>query len=374
VILRESFSERTHVNIHVGDESLQFVPSDALKKHKYLSIGLAILLISLLTTVLVLPSFRESPIISHEGLRSYFEEYLSEYSRLVEENMPLLDQGIIEGYSESGSHNLTFHWQRPYQVEGVISRTHGAMLSFNHSDKTAFTISDFSLPIEYYVWPAMLQDPSGLPSIRIMKASTYYHMDSYVNADGVLIYVDPGANLMYAGPEHAYRFSKGGLLIVFGSLTEKSGLILKGSNLREDWSRLQADFDSLSRFLWDCREILNETAINGIDAKYRLPLQLERISARLKSRAYANNPNLFMEDYEELKTVCMSEATLSGVLGDYYEMQGTASPTMVEQILGILNVPIVSATVAGAVAAVSGVIVGKYWERRSSRTARAANP
>jgi len=336
------------------------------RKHKYLYLGVSIIMILLLATVLILPSFKESSVVSHEGLRSYFEEYLAEYSKLVEENGPLLDQGIVEGYSESGSHNLTFHWQRPYQIEGVISETHGAMLSFNHSNSMAFTISDFSLPIEYYVWPAMVADPSGLPSIRVLKASTYYHLDSYVSADGVLTYVDPGANLMYTGPGYAFRFSKGGLLIIFGSLTEKSGLILKGSNLKEDWSRLQADFDSLSRFLWDCGEILNETTIKSIDTKYRLPLQLEKMSARLKNGAYADNPNLFMEDYEELKTVCTSETTLSKVLGDYYEMQGTASPTMVEKILDILNSPIVTAIVAAAV----GGIIGAYLERRSSRIKR----
>jgi len=204
------------------------------KRYKNLCLGIVIVSMLLLTSVLVLSYFRDSRIVSHEGLKSYFEEYLSEYSRLVEENGPQLDQGIVEGYSTSGSHNLTFHWQRPYQVDGVISKAHGAMLAFNHSSSMKFAISDFSLPIEYYIWPTMVRDPTGLPSIRVLKASTYYHLDSYVTADGVLTYVDPGANLMYTGSGHAFRFSEGGLLIVFGSLTEKDGLILKGSNLKED--------------------------------------------------------------------------------------------------------------------------------------------
>lgn len=337
--------------------------STYVRKHRYSFLIVALVAILLVVVFSILPFSNKSSIVSHQELTSYFQEYLSQYSMLVEENMALLDKGIVEGYSNSGSQNLTFYWRRPYQIEGIISRTHGAALFFNHSDTETVKITDFSKPIEYYVWPTMVENSTGLPSIRIMKTKGYYHFDTQMKGDGVLIYVDPGANMIYTDQGHLFSFSGNGAVIIFGSLIEENTMILKGSNSKEDWSELQARFDSLSKFLWDCQGILNETSIEGLDAKYRLPLLLEKISLKMESGAYRDNPALFTEDYEELKTVCSSNETLSRILRDYYEMQTRASPTWIDQLLAVWNlymVPIVTGIVVG--------IILIYYELRISRT------
>lgn len=91
-------------------EGLRRISFFVVKKHlKLFSLILTVSMI--LLVVIIVPSlFRQSSIVSSEGLKEYIEEYMSEYRRLVEENMGLLDSGTVEGSSQSGSHNLTFYW------------------------------------------------------------------------------------------------------------------------------------------------------------------------------------------------------------------------------------------------------------------------
>lgn len=318
--------------------------------------------------------FSASPLlVSHGELQSYFLGYLTMYEHLVEKNMGLLNVGAIENSSNSGAHNLTFYWQRPYQVQGVRSSVHGAALIISPSNQQEMTFKDFSEPIEYYVWPSMAKNLSALQSIQIMKAETYYHFDTHLVGDGAAIYVDPGADIIYTGQGHSFSFPEGtGAILVFGSLMEDDRLFLKGSNSKEDWSLLQARLDSLSRFLWDCRDILNETALTNIDSEERLPLLLERISARIKDGSYKEKPSLFTEDYSKLKTVNAPDETLAMVLDDYYDMQSKISPTVAEQIGSFLIIylwPIISTILA---AVVSGIILFHY--RQKAKTPEAKKP
>ncbi len=302
-----------------------------LQGQRYTLVVAVVLIVLVVSSVLVQLFSSKSSIVSHEELQSYFLSYLTEYEHLVEENMGLLDAGVIENNSNSGAHNLTFYWQHPYQVQGVISSVHGAALFINHSSQQTIAITDFGESIEYYVWPSMAKNISALPSIRVLKAETYYHLDSPVVGDGALTYVDPGADMIYTGQGHAFSFPRGtGAVLFFGSLMEDDRLFLKGSNSKEDWSVLQARFDSLSRFLWDCRDILNDTARTSINSAERLPLLLERISVRMNDGSYKGNPSLFTDDYGELQTVCTSSEVLTRVLDDYYEMQSKVNPTVVE--------------------------------------------
>lgn len=149
-------------------------------------------------------------------------------------------------------------------------------------------------------------------------------------------------------------------------------MLLKGSNNKEDWSELQARFDSLSRFLWDCKDILNETEINSINQKYELPLLLQRISVRMKGK-YKENPDLFEEDYAELQSVSTSNETLTNVLNDYYRMQSERTPTFWDQLVSFVSAwlwPIVAGVVAGIIA---GIIL-VYYELRVSKTKVAEKP
>jgi flagellar basal body-associated protein FliL len=261
-----------------------------MKKRWFLLAIIVVIVLILATVVVIQPFFSHSSIVSHDELDGYFLIYLTEYGQLVEENMGLLDSGIFQGNSSSGSQNLTFYWQRPYQVQGVISSFHGAALFLSRSSKEEFEVTDSNEAIEYYFWPSMAKNTTNLPSIRILQATSYYVLDTQIAVDGAVMYIDPGANLIYTGQGHVFSFPKGtGAVIFFGTLMEDNRLILKGSNNGEDWSELQARIDSLDRFLWDCKDILNETTLQSLKTKYTLPLLLERISARMNDGSYKGN-------------------------------------------------------------------------------------
>jgi len=338
------------------------------KKHiAPFSICAVIVAILLSVVIFILPFFMRSEVVSREELKDYIKEYSSEYRGLVEENMALLDRPFAEGTSKSSSSNLTFYWNPPDRMEGVISRTHGAAVFFNHSDAKSVQIvtKEFPEPIEYYVWPKMVKDTSGLPIVRIMKAEGYYHLDSQVSCSYGLLYVDPGANLRYTREGKAFNISGQGAIVIFGSLIHEDRMILKGTNNKEDWSKTQARFDALSEFVWDCRDILNTTMIEKIDSEYRLPILLEKMALRMKSGHYRDNPNLFREDFEELEKICSSNETLSKVLNEYYDVQKTPSlPEQLSDLWDTYMVPIVTATIAGIIAG----IVSIYYKIHISRT------
>lgn len=160
-----------------------------LKKHQRSFYVAMVLLVLLIVAIFVLPPFfSESQIVSPSELADYFHSYLDQYSRLVEENMGMLDRGAVENHSNSGSQNLTFYWQRPYNVQGVISKTHGALLLMNRSNTQNMQVSSTADPIEYYIWPNMNRNLTSVPSIRILKASSYYLLDTPVSDDTALIY------------------------------------------------------------------------------------------------------------------------------------------------------------------------------------------
>jgi hypothetical protein len=332
-----------------------------MKKRWSLLAIIVVMVLILAIVVVIQPFFSYSSIVSHDELNGYFLTYLTEYAQLVEENMGLLNFGVIQGNSSSGSQNLTFYWQRPYQVQGVISSVHGAALILNRSNKEEFEVAYSDEAIEYYVWPSMAKNTTNLPSIRVLKATSYYVLDTQVTAGNAVMYIDPGANLIYTGQGHVFSFPEGiGAVIFFGTLMEGNRLILKGSNNVEDWSQLQARIDSLDRFLWDSEDILNETTLQSLKAKYTLPLLLERISARMNDGSYKGNPSLFTDDYGELQTIGAPTETLNRVLNDYYEMQSTKSPTIGEQ-LGSFFVTYLWPIVAAVITTVIGGIILYHW-------------
>jgi len=310
--------------------------------------------------------------VSNIGMKEYAETYCSEYRKLVEDNMPILDEALVEGRSQSGSHNLTFYWQPPDSINCVISRTHGAAIIFNQTGTNILQISvvEFQESIEYYFWPGMPKSTTNLPIVRILKG--FYDLDSPVINNNALLYVDPGAILRYTGDGRAFRIAENGAIIVFGSIIERDRLTLKGSNNKEDWSGLQARFDALSVLLWDCKGILNETSLKKLENTYKPTLLIERIGGRVKSGAYKNNPSLFRDDFEDLRDVGASNETLQKVLDDFYDMQKESTPTWYEELWVFLKQRTTEITVGLFVTIVGAVIVkiieNKYLKpRRSSR-------
>jgi len=173
--------------------------------------------------------------------------------------------------------------------------------------------------------------------------------------------------LRYTGKGRAFDISGRGAIVIFGSLIEEDRTILKGSNNKEDWSKLQARFDALSEFTWDCRDILNETTIKTLEAKYKLVLMLDRIGTRIESRKYEDNPDLFMTDFEELKEIGAPNETLSKVLGDYLNMQENPELEWIEELWSVFldKTAEIIVTIIGGVCVV--IIAKKYIDKKRSR-------
>lgn len=327
------------------------------KKHKYAFLVSAIMIALVLSLLFIPPLFKNDSLVSTSDLRDYIEEYLSQYLTIVNENQPF--DGI--------SSNLTFFWYTPNEIEGVISNSHGAVVFFNYSEgiTQSITVKEFSKPIEYYIYPQMSANISGLPSVRMLKG--VYTLDSQVNIPYGLLYADPEAVLRYTGQGHAFNISENGAILIFGTLIEGDRMILKGSNNKEDWSTLQACFDALDQFVWDCRG-LNTTKIESIEKKYEMTFLLERISSRMETGRYRDDPSLFTQDFEKLKESGAPNETLSAVLLQYYENQKTP-PSWLESVWNFFVQTIVGqlliVTIFGTV--IATLIVKRLTNRRRRR-------
>jgi len=327
------------------------------KKHKYAFLASAIIIASVLLLLFVPPLFKNDSIVSTGDLRDYIEEYLSQYLKIVNENQPF--DGI--------SNNLTFFWHTPNEIEGVVSRSHGAVVFFNYSEgKTrSITVKEFSKPIEYYIYPQMSANISELPSVRVLKG--VYTLDSQINVPYGLLYADPEAILRYTGQGHAFNISESGAILIFGSLIEEDRMILKGSNNRDDWSRLQARFDALDEFVWDCQG-LNASKIESIERQYKMTFVLERISSRMETGRYRDDPNLFTKDFEELKENGAPNETLSAILLQYYENQKTP-PSWLDSVWNFLAQTIEGRTILGIIIAtvVAALIINKLTKSKKKK-------
>lgn len=332
-------------------------PIRYLKSHiRLISLCLVVLAI-FLGIIFVPPLLTVSDLVSPQEFITYIEEYLSEYTKLVNENYALLV------FPESYLNNFTLFLHPPNEIEGIISRTHGAAIFFNTSGigkEAKIIIKEISEPVEYYVWPQMPKNTSLLPWV-LVKAG-HYHLDSPVTYDYGLFYLEPGVIMRYTGEGEGLRISGLGAITVFGSVIYEDRMVLKGSNSKEDWSKIQARFDALSDFIWDCREALNETKIEETNVRYKFFLLLDKIAFRMESDRYRDDPDLFRVDYEELEKVCTSNATLSKVLNDYLEMQENPPPTLSERILDFLFPEIVAPV---AVIVISAIMWTTYrWINR----------
>jgi len=326
----------------------------ALKRRKKkLSFGITILIVVLFGILFIPPFLTKSPVVSDDELETYIDELLSEYRRFVDDNYGLLAFNIS---------NFGFYFRPPNEIEGTISKTHGAAVFFHSSnrEKTRITIEEILEPIEYHVWPDMPKNTSGLEWV-LVKAGDY-HLDSPVIYDYGLLYLEPGVNMRYTGEGEGLRISDYGAVTVFGTLIYEDRMILKGTNNHEDWSKIQARFDALSEFLWDCRNVLDEKEIEELNVEYTLFFLLDRIALRMRTGRYRDNPTLFREDYNELERVCSSNATLSEVLNNYLEMQENPPPTLIEQIWDFIYPEIVATVVGGIILA---IVFGIWrWTRR----------
>ena len=129
--------------------------------------------------------------------------------------------------------NFTFGW-RNFDADVVISTTHGAALFFSPSEQGAprTTVKEISDPIEYYLWPQMLRNVSGLPVIGIKPGE--YLFDGVVTVHGVLIYAEPGANMRCVIKDRPLNVTSDGAVVIFGTYILEHSIFLKGSNGRED--------------------------------------------------------------------------------------------------------------------------------------------
>lgn len=263
----------------------------AVGEHK-LALFLVILTVIILGLLLIPPLISTSTIVTRDELKNYIEKYLSEYVTLVDDNFVLLS------FPQSYLINFSFYVNPPPEITGVISRSHGVVIFFNPSERTEkikVTISEIREHIEYYIWPDMPENTTGLESVLVKSGD--YHLDSPITLDYGLFSIEPGVIMRYTGEGDGWRISGEGAIEIFGTLIYEDRMILKGTNNQEDWSELQARFDALSEFIWDCRHALNESQIKELNAEYEFYLLLDRIALRMRNGQYRDNPSLFKQDY-----------------------------------------------------------------------------
>jgi hypothetical protein len=287
----------------------------------FATIVIAVVILNLL---FLSPFLMVSSKISDGDLRNYVQEYLTQYHNLVEVYFSQLS--TVQGNLS----NFPLYLNYPNKIVGVISRTHGAALFFGNSQNAGneTEIKEISSPIEYYVWPSMPVNTSGLPWILVKHADSYYVLDSPIQIPYGLLYAESGANLRYTGLGHAFNVTGLGAVALFGTLIEENRMILKGSYGKKDWSVNQADLDSLSAFISDCAGVLNDSDINSIRKTYEPSFLLSRMLSLIGSGEYRDNPWLFTQDYEQLKQAGADNTTLSKVQTDYMDMQEEEPPSL----------------------------------------------
>jgi hypothetical protein len=301
------------------------------KKHAKSIAALLAVAVFLIGFLFIQLMFVRNNRVSSDGITEYVQEYLSEYTYLYNgQNVPIFDLNI------TNLSNFTFFLRyQGIDTTAVISTTHGAALFFNVSEQGASkaTVNETSDPIEYSVWPQMLRNMTGLPSVAIEPGD--YPLDGVVTVDKALLYVEPGANLRCVLKDRPFNVTSNGAIWILGTYILEHSILLKGSNAKEDWSKTQADIDALSEFLWDCKGTgMNDTSIQNIETKYKPSMLLDRIASRMKSGAYKNNHVLFNSDYEELRRVAAGtmDDMLTKVLNDYYALQQVTPQSLFEQI------------------------------------------
>lgn len=333
-------------------------------------IFLTIVVAIIVTSSIFLPLFLlTSSKISDNDLLNYAREYLSQYHGLVEAYYSL----ILTSSNSSSMSNFPLYLNYPNEIVGIISRTHGAVLFFNYSQTTGNVteIEEIPNPVEYYLWPSMPANTSGLPWVLIKHADTDYVLDSPVQIPYGLLYVESGANLRYIGSGHAFDITGLGAITIFGSLVEENKMVLKGSNDKDEWSISQARLDSLSAFISDCKGVLNDSDIKTIQTTFECSFLLNRMLSLLSSGKYRDNPWLFTQDYEKLRNAGADNATLTKVETDYIEMQETPTPSLTDSIWAFFVEHILGGMIFGTV--LGGLIVGLLLRRRTNNTKKTQN-
>jgi len=306
----------------------------------------------------LLPFFQKSSEISNDDLSSYAQVYLNQYRSFVEDYYSQLSS------AQGNLSNFPLYVSYPNYIVGIISRTHGAALFFNYSQMTGnkIDIKEISNPIEYYIYPSMPLNMSGLPWVLVKHADTDYVLDSPVSIPYGLLYVESGANLRYTGLGHAFNITNFGAIAIFGSLIEENRMILKGSKEKEDWSTTQARLDSLSAFISDCQGIINESVIDNIRTTYEPSFLLNKMLTRLKSGEYRNNPWLFTQDYQKLQQAGADNTTLAKIQTDYINMQETEPPSLVNIVWDFFVDHILGGMLFGTI--LGGLLVSWLSKRR----------
>jgi len=267
--------------------------------------------------------------VDNKDLEKYVKCYLEKYREVVEENFNLVHdiKHVFFKYNNS-----------PKAVCGIISKTHGAavVLKYDEMEKAYWNVIVIDMPIEYYFWPNMSKELEELKVIKVVDSDSPYILNSQIIIRNFgLLLVSEGATLYYVGKEESPFKNEGpGAVVIFGELVSRSGLIMKGSNTKQAWSKYQAGLDALKHFFWDCGDRLNETLKKQIELKHKMPLLLEKMKENLNSKYYLEHPEEFYDGLEELEKLGLSKEMKTLLWSKYSEM--TKEPTLWEKILNTI--------------------------------------
>ena len=298
-------------------------------------------------------------LVSPTQLKDYALSYTAEYRTLY------LDYDSITAFHASPN-RFFYGFNSPNAIMGLVSLSHGALITFNSSTGSSFVtnVSLLSQPIEYYLWPNMPNNPQASGVAPVLFTNGTYPLYAPVTVSKYPAVVSSGAEIWYNGTGNAFRPVGNMSITIYGSLVYLQRMILKGSNAPASWSTLQAKFDALDEFIQDGTGIFNSTTVQAIQTKYRVPLLLDLIAGRIANNTYRDNPGLFTSDFGELSKYAPS-STIQQVQNDYYASQKVQPPSFWDPVVSLIHDSFFQALVVGlVVAVVGGLIVARLSSRR----------
>jgi len=194
------------------------------------------------------------------------------------------------------------------------------------------------------------------PNVSIAPAKEPYNLTSTINMNPfAFLLVYPKATLIFPETVMPFNLSIEGIIRIDGTLIQKNRLILKGSNSEDSWSTIQAHIDAIDQILWDSKNQINQTQINSLILKYKLPYLIERINDRIQKNYYKNNDAQFVEDINELKDNNATQDFIVKLWNDYLSNKNIKEPNIWEKIQGLDWINGLIFTIIGSV--ISAIII-----------------
>jgi hypothetical protein len=276
-----------------------------------------------------------SPIATEKTFDNYAESYLDTYF-LVLDNSNL---------SVDTKKQFAFYNGYPYDYQAMKSIKKGAIIQFvqnNSNENSNFYETDS--PIEHYICKDVTNKPNLAQFIRnnvVMEISgdvggpnlfqitdggsiiilsgkpTFKGLD--FSNDYVLIEENTLVSFNYINYININKFATAGCFNLTGTLIDENlNVIIKSSNLKEDWSREQAEKDAIGFLIRGQLFVLVEQSRIVGDGYDEISMLVAQYCDNTNRGVYDKNPLKEKEDYEHIVSVCTQYGYKNKLISDLY--------------------------------------------------------